>query len=1540
MKKKIIGISFLLLALVSLLLTIGVTSHVTLNGMRAPLGAQARGDRLEALTVSGDITIDVGQEIEFSFMPYVLEDDIEQMVYELENEDVVYLTSNKNKIIGLKAGRTKLVVYSDIYYTELNVIVPEKNFFSEGDMSSLTAGTRWLNNSSAIDGWMLYIGSQTGVKPEQLVEVLDDNGNNVMHIKHTDLSYSNLYKQVAVTPGQYYVTARMKGVDVEKDAYVRINQGNRNGLTQTTKVKGTFEWDTFTSGIVRVEEGEKLKIELYFANNTGELFFDDIEVYRVITKDVNSFTVKNNVERLEIGGNATIECETFPASSVDYEYTYESLDPTVASVSKTGEIKALKNGVTSIVVKAKSFNLSNKIVKVIVGEENGIQASLDLGSYVTSDVAGVTCINVEEDSKNTFTINSNASSFTVDKYSDPTYGKYYIENNKVVYSPNQDVYSEEGIYDSFQVVVFNEEEGYTVVKINIKIVAVDDPCSVVDYWHTTPKNTELKWIAPANASKIKHSAAGLVNGGYIEVSCYDIEAIIPATKKANMTADERTKKAQMYTKVTALGQNGELNFTTTNGGTVQIIENGIAKEIQDRYHSSTGKIIYGILYDYKPKDGFTGYDTFDMVISNGDEQITVTNTVYVLPDTSDFKFDELDFSGVYLLSNEKWLEEVRQGLQNDDEYISRWVDYYEQNYAVFNPTGVPAEARTPMEQLAILYKVTGNKRYFDLCWAQMREIVKDEAFSGDNTRRLSWGEDSNGFLDAAMVTYSVGFAYNYIKEDLSAAQKEIVMKALYEEGFYYFETLNNVNVLLHGNNHNLLVCGDLAIAALSAMSYEGDLEVTVRGKTWTINVQEMAAEVVMTAFDYLQIGLVHYSNSGGFPEGPSYSYYAHRNMVSLLSTLHNLYGEVDGEIYSFGLSQIKGIMDYINYPLYTSSPNYESFFYAESEYSNNQPALLWYTRINEDNINAAILSKLADSNEQYNIMNLLWYTPGLFEKVNINNMKKLDALLEGHELATFRESFGDEYALFTGLKGTNSESGSFAHKNLDSGTFELYALGERFIGNFSNETYNVVVPDGFWDYDYQRWTYYKKSAQGQNTLVFNPEKNPVLQQDPYEKAPITRFDSNNTSGISVIDLSRVYKSDALKVERGLKIFNNRSNVLIQDEFELREKSTVYWSAHTEARIDIISDKLVKLTLNGKSLYALITSEIGTFSKMSATALPGTQGLFCNLDNKGVNKLLIHLEDIISGTLSVVFIPTLEEITEFENYQVTPIANWTLDEDKEANDAHVNDISIDTQFGDKYKYVFNPYQYKYIVKLASTVQKVPSLNVTYDEDKYNVDIESSPIFSDVTKVKVTDKSTGKSKTYEYRFIVDTIIDGYDDYEKINVSKIYGSSGVENLLDDDRLTTFTSSYKEEVILELEDVTKITNLLLRFSGGLLNTYYFDVYYSVDNVNYKACYFAGQSTNKMGDEVYSLGSVEAKYIKIVFNGNNNDDKVTVSKAILLNNNIEDTNSNNSNLLPIILGSVGGAIVLICGIIVVTITIKRRKKNEKEASSGSTNNN
>ena len=897
MKKKIVVIAIILMMILSFVV-VGQSEN---NNNFSSISKVNNSSLKDALSVSGDISLAVGQEYDFSdkFKLYVTEAEKNNLQIEVEDSNVLYLNASKYKFIGLKSGISKVIISSDKYYTELNVIVATKNYCDDGTFEEMESGTRWLASNEDHYGWRLYTGG-SAVASDQIIEVLDMDGNNVIHYKHTaQTQYSNLYKSFKVDPGQYFVRAKMKGSEVAKDVYVRVNQGNKYGLTQTQKIKETFDWEVFESGIVRVAEGETLKLEMYFALNYGEVWFDDLEIHKVITTDYTSFNVENVVEELEVGEKSQINCSTNPASVVDYQYYYEVSDSSVVTVDKLGNITALKNGIADITVRDSLYNYT-KIVKAIVGTKDGINANANNNEV----------IEVKEDVRKEIAINVlDSTNYVISKYSEPKLGKYYIKDNKIYNTPNANIYNVDEEFDTFEVIVFDEVKGYKVVQIIVQILPVEDTPTTVEFWHSTEKGQPLKWLQEVN--KANYSSGKLYNGGYLQVDCEDVEALYPYIYKKNMTSAEIAKKGELYSKIFATAKDGTFKLTTSKGGEVTILLNGVVQEIHDRYYESQGKIIYGVLYDYIPPQNFHGYDTFELVIKNGETSLTVENTVYVAPGLEDFKFDELDLSGTYLLSNELWLEEVRNGYQSNDPYITKWVDFYEAQYSNHSAAGVPANARTPMEQLAILYKITGKQKYFDLLWQEILPVVNDGVFSPNTPTRLSWGQDSNGFLDAAMVTYSLAFAYNYIQDKLDDSQKEIIMKALYEEGFYYFDNLNNPNVLLHGNNHNLLVCGDLANAALAAMSYNKTITVNTRDHgEQTIEVQKMAANIVSTAFKYLQIGLVHYAENGGFPEGPSYSIYAHRNMVALYSTLRNLYGN---DTDAFGLSEIEGIINYVNY---------------------------------------------------------------------------------------------------------------------------------------------------------------------------------------------------------------------------------------------------------------------------------------------------------------------------------------------------------------------------------------------------------------------------------------------------------------------------------------------------------------------------------------------------------------------------------------------------------------------------------------------------
>ena len=127
---------------------------------------------------------------------------------------------------------------------------------------------------------------------------------------------------------------------------------------------------------------------------------------------------------------------------------------------------------------------------------------------------------------------------------------------------------------------------------------------------------------------------------------------------------------------------------------------------------------------------------------------------------------------------------------------------------------------------------------------------------------------------------------------------------------------------------------------------------------------------------------------------------------------------------------------------------------------------------------------------------------------------------------------------------------------------------------------------------------------------------------------------------------------------------------------------------------------------------------------------------------------------------------------------------------------------DADLGKGYKYIYNPRQYEYVVKLAETVSKVPTLTPTYDETKYEVDVQMSKAFGALSKVVVKDKVTGKTVTYKYKFIVDTKTAGYEEYLVNEVINATGHKDVTKILDGENGTSLSAYERQELVFEFEE------------------------------------------------------------------------------------------------------------------------------------------
>jgi hypothetical protein len=260
---------------------------------------------------------------------------------------------------------------------------------------------------------------------------------------------------------------------------------------------------------------------------------------------------------------------------------------------------------------------------------------------------------------------------------------------------------------------------------------------------------------------------------------------------------------------------------------------------------------------------------------------------------------------------------------------------------------------------------------------------------------------------------------------------------------------------------------------------------------------------------------------------------------------------------------------------------------------------------------------------------ILWYSAGKTAK---EAGLPLDRYFRHAEVTAHRQAWGDPDAAFLGFKAGDNK---FNHSHLDLGSFVADANGQRWAGLPGSDNYNLP---GYFSTGSQRWTYYRLRAEGNNTLVLNPDAAP--DQDIKAAGTITGFGSGKGESWAIADLSAAYARHARKVRRGAALIQDRKWFLIQDEVTADRPAEAWWFMHTRAAIALAPDSVsAALTLGGKRMIARILSPVAArFSALPAAPLPNSPNPAGQNPNAGWTKLAIHLAAVRDLRLTVILVP--------------------------------------------------------------------------------------------------------------------------------------------------------------------------------------------------------------------------------------------------------------------------------------------------------------
>ena len=598
--------------------------------------------------------------------------------------------------------------------------------------------------------------------------------------------------------------------------------------------------------------------------------------------------------------------------------------------------------------------------------------------------------------------------------------------------------------------------------------------------------------------------------------------------------------------------------------------------------------------------------------------------------------------------------------------------------------------------LAKLYEVKDpalSARYAERCWDEL-----EAACNFSDGKYLSWHPAH--FLDTAELAYPVAICYDWLYDywgktasDLDTSKYSYTSGttrlSLLEDSMYWLalaasSTLPSdttgkyipysYNLASPTNNWNGVCNGGLMAAALAIANVDRYAE----------NVKYFIGENITS----IERGMWVYAPDGGYEEGPGYWSYGTTYTHIFISSLNSACGT------NYGLYNAPGFAHSVYFTTYLGNKNTTWGFHDGGSGSADTGIAPWFALESKDpNVNAIRRQAIDNGWKGVSVYDVMYFDPHIMTSTITLD---LDAYYSLDTIMTFRSSWDPAYNIFAGLHGGDNGA---SHGDLDIGNFVINVNGTYVICDLGSDNYNV-----FGYFGNYRWSYYRKRAEGQNTIVMIPSsqnvnndgwdgKTGIPALKPGQEASNTddntnlptpdqiksavskmkRFESGKDSALGVVDMSVAFQQMTSGI-RGLYLTDNRSTVIVQDEAVMSENMDIWWFAHTQGEITLLDGgKAAIVERGGIYLYAEIVTDMNasaSFSVMDAESLDndyvgctvGTDYYTSDTesDRSSFSKLCVRVDDTKELRLAVVFkvIDSPESLPEYGTlYQWTDISSW-------------------------------------------------------------------------------------------------------------------------------------------------------------------------------------------------------------------------------------------------------------------------------------------
>lgn len=531
--------------------------------------------------------------------------------------------------------------------------------------------------------------------------------------------------------------------------------------------------------------------------------------------------------------------------------------------------------------------------------------------------------------------------------------------------------------------------------------------------------------------------------------------------------------------------------------------------------------------------------------------------------------------------------------------------------------------------LGTCHLLTGESRYADRAWTELAAVA---AYPDWNPGH---------FLDVAEMTAAVAVGYDWCYDHWDADQRTRLAAAIADEAFehalpgYRSEPGNraeHTNWLDSTHNWNTVCNGGLTMGAIALLG-DGLVETAD-----LVTVVEGARESIERP-----IGTI--GPNGGWREGVGYWGYNTQYLCYYLASVTNALGT------DFGFLDRPGLADLGTVPIHMTSHGGGAFGFGDARGGGRirQPALYWLASTFDRPTyagyqDASLRERASGKSSRGDALNLLWYDPDLVADPETANEAPERYFPGGDETVTMRERWADPNAAFCGFKAGDNQTN---HGSLDAGTFVYDVNGVRWLTGLGSNDYNVP---GYWEMgpDGSRWQYYRKRAEGNNTLVLDPDAGP--DQDPLGASCIETVYATERAAVAVTDLSPAYP-DAT-VRRGVGLIDSRRECYVRDEITAPE-GPLWWFAHSAADLHVDGRRATLEREDERITAAIVAPEDATFQVRDTTPLPSSPSPDAQEPVEDVRKLAIHRSEADETAIEVRLGPTAAP-----DESPIPLSQWT------------------------------------------------------------------------------------------------------------------------------------------------------------------------------------------------------------------------------------------------------------------------------------------